>query len=239
MLFLAKYIHTITIKIVTKIKHTDLRTVVTFGEGYRGTNSDEPQRHHTACKKPVCKSHMVWDFIYDIGEKTNLQWWEQLSSCQGSRDQTLLCPGCVDSNVSLQCTKIHRAEIHDDSKMVAARAGRRQNRESQLGRMKNVRRQPVAEVAERRKCTVRLKRLSDSVPCISYHSKNVDRTHPGWWGSVDWVPTHKLKGGRFNSQSGLTPGLWDEGEATCRCFSRTSKFLSLSFSLSSPLSKNK
>ena len=163
MLFLAKYIHTITIKIVTKIKHTDLRTVVTFGEGNRGTNSDEPQRHHTACKKPVCKSHMVWDFIYDIGEKTNLQWWEQLSSCQGSRDQTLLCPGCVDSNVSLQCTKIHRAEIHDDSKMVAARAGRRQNRESQLGRMKNVRRQPVAEVAERSKCTVRLKRLSDRV----------------------------------------------------------------------------
>ena len=58
MLFLAKYIHTITIKIVTKIKHTDLRTVVTFGEGSRGTNSDEPQRHHTAvrsrCVRVTC-----------------------------------------------------------------------------------------------------------------------------------------------------------------------------------------
>ena len=55
----------------------------------------------------------------------------------------------------------------------------------------------------------------------------------GWCGSVGWVLACELKGHQFNSQSGhmQVPGVW---EAT-----HTLVFLSLSFSLSSPLSKSK
>ena len=68
---------------------------------------------------------------------------------------------------------------------------------------------------------------------------------PGRRGSVDWVPVGKLKGRRFDSQSGHMPGLWARSavgglrEAADLCVSHTSMFLSLSFSFSTPLSKNK
>ena len=64
---------------------------------------------------------------------------------------------------------------------------------------------------------------------------------PGWCGSADWVPACKLKGCRFDSQSGHIPRLWvlsavrAHTEATDCCFSLTSMFLSLSLSLSLPL----
>ena len=63
-------------------------------------------------------------------------------------------------------------------------------------------------------------------------------------GSVDWVPACEPKGYQFDSQPGPTPGLWARspvggvGEVTDGCIARTSTFLSLSFSLPSPLSKN-
>ena len=74
------------------------------------------------------------------------------------------------------------------------------------------------------------------------------KTHrPGcdWCGSVVWVLSHRLKDHWFNSWSGYMPGLQARSlvgcvqEATNWCFSHTSMFLSLSFSLPSPLSKNK
>ena len=55
---------------------------------------------------------------------------------------------------------------------------------------------------------------------------------------IEWVPACEPKGCRFNSQSGHMPELWARSpvggvqEATYRCFSP-------SFSLPSPLSKNK
>ena len=68
---------------------------------------------------------------------------------------------------------------------------------------------------------------------------------PGWCGSVDWVPDCKPKGCRLDSQSGHMPGLQARSplgglrEATDQRLSHTLMFLSLSFSLSSPLSLNK
>ena len=62
-------------------------------------------------------------------------------------------------------------------------------------------------------------------------------------GSVGWVSSHKTKGRRFNSWSGHTPGLQARPlaggvrETTYPYISHTSMFLSLSFSLPSPLSK--
>ena len=32
--------------------------------------------------------------------------------------------------------------------------------------------------------------------------------HPGWCGSVDWVPACEPKGCQFYAQSGHMPGLW-------------------------------
>ena len=64
--------------------------------------------------------------------------------------------------------------------------------------------------------------------------------HPSWCGSVDWAPACKLKGHQFDSQSGHMPGLRARSpvgglqEATMH---HTLMFLSLSFSLLSPLSK--
>ena len=61
--------------------------------------------------------------------------------------------------------------------------------------------------------------------------------------SPSWLEV--LKGHRFDSQSGHMPGLWagfpvgGVREATDRCFSCTSMFLSLFSSLPSPLSKDK
>ena len=50
--------------------------------------------------------------------------------------------------------------------------------------------------------------------------------HPGWCGSVDWVPACKPKGRWFDSQSGHMPGLWARSpvggareETTHWCFS--------------------
>ena len=66
---------------------------------------------------------------------------------------------------------------------------------------------------------------------------------PGWCGSVDWVPACKPNSHQFNSQSGHMPRLQARflvggvQEATNWCVSPTSMFLSLSFSLLSPLSR--
>ena len=68
---------------------------------------------------------------------------------------------------------------------------------------------------------------------------------PDWCGSIGWASFCKAKSCQFDCRSGHMPGLWVWsqsgyiGEATNRCFSLTSMFLSLSFSLPSPLSKNK
>ena len=61
--------------------------------------------------------------------------------------------------------------------------------------------------------------------------------------SVDWAQACELKGCQFNSWSGHMPGFWARSpvggvwEAADQCFSHTLMFLSLSFSLPSPLSK--
>ena len=57
---------------------------------------------------------------------------------------------------------------------------------------------------------------------------------PGWCGSMAWAPTCHLRGYLFDSQSGHMPGLQARSpaggvrEATNRCSSHTSMFLSLS-----------
>ena len=62
---------------------------------------------------------------------------------------------------------------------------------------------------------------------------------------VGWASSHKVQCRQFDSWSGHMPGLRVRSqsgcvqEATNRCFFLTSMFLSLSFSLPSPLSKNK
>ena len=67
--------------------------------------------------------------------------------------------------------------------------------------------------------------------------------HPDWYGSVRWVSSCKLKGGRFDSWSGYMSGLQARSpvggvqEATNRCFSHTRMFFSFCFSLPSLLSK--
>ena len=69
--------------------------------------------------------------------------------------------------------------------------------------------------------------------------------YPDQCGSVGWASSHKLKGHRFNSQSGLMPGLqvqspdWAHSEGIQLMFSLTLMFLSLSYLLLSPLSKRK
>ena len=66
----------------------------------------------------------------------------------------------------------------------------------------------------------------------------VIHSYPGWCGSVAWATACKLKGCRFNSQSGYMSGLWAGSpaggmqEATDPFISCTSVFLSLCFSLS-------
>ena len=72
---------------------------------------------------------------------------------------------------------------------------------------------------------------------------------PGHCGSVGWASAHKRKKGHwFNSQSGhmlrlwarsAAGGLWEAADAADGWLSLTSVFLSLSFSLPSPLSNNK
>ena len=65
-----------------------------------------------------------------------------------------------------------------------------------------------------------------------------------WCGSVGWASAHKEKGRWFDFQSGHVPGLRARSpvggvrEATYWCFSYTSKFASISFSLPYRLSKN-
>ena len=66
-----------------------------------------------------------------------------------------------------------------------------------------------------------------------------------WCGSVGWASSGKLKSHWFDSWSGHMPGLLTRSpaggvqEAADRCFPPTLMFLSFSFSLPSPLSKNK
>ena len=77
---------------------------------------------------------------------------------------------------------------------------------------------------------------------VAYKSSSFS---PDQLGSVSWASSHKAKGHWFNSPSVHMPGLWARTlvggmwEATDQCFSLTSMFLSLSFSLPAPLSKNK
>ena len=61
--------------------------------------------------------------------------------------------------------------------------------------------------------------------------KKKKKLNPGWCGSVDCTPACEPKGWWFDSQSGHMPGLWVRSPELM--------FLSLSFSLPSPLSKNK
>ena len=78
-----------------------------------------------------------------------------------------------------------------------------------------------------------------------YLKLSEEKICPGWCGSVDQALAWEPKGRRFDSQSVHMPGLWarspvrDVWEVIDGHFSHTSMFLSLSFSLSSPLSKNK
>ena len=61
----------------------------------------------------------------------------------------------------------------------------------------------------------------------------------GWWGSVDWAWACEAKGLWFDS---LRIRAWEAGQLPSRGRVRdnhTLMFLSVSFSLSSPLSKNK
>ena len=75
--------------------------------------------------------------------------------------------------------------------------------------------------------------------------KNTWRKCPGWCSSVDWVLACEPKGHWFDSQLGHMPGFWPRfpvggmREATNWCILHTLVFLSLFFSLPSPLSENK
>ena len=63
---------------------------------------------------------------------------------------------------------------------------------------------------------------------------------PGWRGSVDWALVWEPKGHWFDSQSGHMPGLQAKSSVwELMRGNHTLMFLSLSFSLLSPLSKNK
>ena len=72
-------------------------------------------------------------------------------------------------------------------------------------------------------------------------NKNCIQPSLAWSG---WELVRKARGHRFGSRSGHMPELWarslvgEDAKATDQCFSFTSMFLSLSFSLPSPLSKN-
>ena len=62
---------------------------------------------------------------------------------------------------------------------------------------------------------------------------------PDWCGSGGWTLSHKLKGHWFNFQSGHIPGLWGQVPIWRHARGNLLIFLYLSFSLLSPLSKNK
>ena len=67
-----------------------------------------------------------------------------------------------------------------------------------------------------------------------------DRTQcPGWCVSVHWVPACEPKGWWFDSHSGHVPGLWSRSPVGGMWETTTHWCFSLSFSLPSPLSKNK
>ena len=76
--------------------------------------------------------------------------------------------------------------------------------------------------------------------CCEPTTTSKNKVSPGWCGSVDWTPACKPKGCRFNSQS--RAHAWVAGQVPSRGCARgnhTLILLSLSFSLPSPLSKNK
>ena len=74
---------------------------------------------------------------------------------------------------------------------------------------------------------------------ITVHFKKV-KNRPGWCGSVDWALACEPKGRWFDSQSGHMPGLQVRFPGVGRGRgNHTLMFLSLSFSLPSPLSKIK
>ena len=74
-------------------------------------------------------------------------------------------------------------------------------------------------------------------------NEELNLSSSGWCGSGIWAPACELKGRQFDSRSEHMPGLWARFPGggvrgtTSPCFSHTSVFLSLSFSLPSPLSK--
>ena len=62
---------------------------------------------------------------------------------------------------------------------------------------------------------------------------------PGWCGSVDWVPACEARGHWFDSQSGHVPGLQARSPVGGAWEATTHGCFFPSFSLPSPLSKNK
>ena len=85
-------------------------------------------------------------------------------------------------------------------------------------------------------------RILTNKPRISFerisHLKSTQAS-PGWWGSVDWVPSCKPKDRRFDSQWGQVPALWARSLVEGVQKATTHWCFSPSFSLLSPLSKNK
>ena len=79
--------------------------------------------------------------------------------------------------------------------------------------------------------------------CVLPQFVKMEGEIPGWCGSIGWASPCKPKGRRLDSQSGHVPRLWVWPwlgclqKATSQCFSLTSMFLSLSFSLPVPFSE--
>ena len=63
--------------------------------------------------------------------------------------------------------------------------------------------------------------------------------NPDQCGSLGWVSFHKAKGHQFDPWSRHMPELWVQSLVGAHMRGNQSMFLSLSFSLPSPLSKNK
>ena len=72
-------------------------------------------------------------------------------------------------------------------------------------------------------------------PCFTDDNVEDYRYWPGWCGSVDWVSACEPKGLWFNAQSGHRPGVGQVPSWGRIRGNHTLVFLSLSFSLPSPL----
>ena len=81
--------------------------------------------------------------------------------------------------------------------------------------------------------------LSFSLPSSLFKNKYIKSFFsPGWYGSVDWAMAWQPKGHLFNSPSGHMPGLWARFPSA-GCVRGNYTLMFLSFSLPSPLSKDK